>query len=914
MDASIAPNRNALIAHVATRQAEGRADASYHVRSSSQGLVALNPAHRFSTTFNAGGFDVASDAGGWHAQLTTQAIRCGTARMTVEAGAPLDVPGEPNRVRVERHAGSHRFEEWALNGPLGVEQGFTFAEDPCEGYSSELVVDVGVEGMTPVVQRQDVELRDEKGVVRATYGGLYAVDASGAELDARLSVGERAIALHVNTAGAKWPVTIDPLVATQQKLVELSTTDEAWYYAHSLAVDGDIVVVGAPGFTKPGVSAMTGAAYVYTNTWTNTFQPSFETRLGAADLTPGGHFGWSVALSGNTALVGSDTAVYVFVRTGTSYPFVWVQQAKLPSSARVESLSLSGDTAIVGTYGTASVYVRSGTSWSLQQTLIATSSVARIDGFGSSVSVSGNIAVVGAPNTSFIGSADSRGTSYVFVRSGTTWSQQAELKASDGAGNARFGFSVSVSGSTIFAGAPFMDNMWGTAVGAAYVFSQSGATWSQQPAFYGESANDQLGTSVAVSGDRALVGVPGSFFYTWVKTGKVLDFARSGGTWSPGSGVGPYSGVAGVAGQRYGTVVAISGTVGVTSATTPVMGYAMRWTGTRWEAIPSFAPYGDNAGTSVAISGDTVLVGAPRASTATNSTPVIDYQGATLVYTRSGTYWSPQATLVANDATPDDALGTAVSLSGNTAVVGTRREKAYVFVRNGTVWSQQFILRPSDPVSGLLFGWSVSVDGDTALIGTFSQGSAPCAAYVFVRTGSVWTQQQKIVPTDGSAASACFFGGAVAVAGNTALIGSESTRLGSSGGRGSVYMFVRSGTTWTQQARIDNPDTSGYLGTSVALDGDTAVATNGSSSVYVYRRAGTTWTLEHNITASGEVALRGETLVVSRTLFVRAGTTWSQQATFTGADTVDTDNFGSSVALDDHSVVIGAPGATVRGT
>ena len=378
------------------------------------------------------------------------------------------------------------------------------------------------------------------------------------------------------------------------------------------------------------------------------------------------------------------------------YPLVvdpiWTQEAKLTASDGLAgdafgvSVSVSGDTAVVGAgfkkiglnrgQGEAYVFVRSGTTWTQQQTLTA------LDGatnavFGFSVSVSGDTAVVGAPNQD---ENDSPGAAYVFTRSGTTWTQQQKLTASDGSFINEFGISVSVSGDTAVVGA-FQQQP----VAAAYVFVRSGTTWTQQQKLTASDpvAGDDFGFSVSVSGDTAVVGASFAAFGGSVSQGKAYVFVRSGTTWTQQQKLTASDGVA-----------------------------------------------GDLFGFSVSVGGDTAVVGA----TGNNS------RGAAYVFVRSGTTWTQQQKLTASDGLAGDAFGTSVSVSGDTAVVGAignnSQGAAYVFVRNGTTWTQQQKLTASDGVAGDFFGRSVSVDQGTAVIGAQAKNSAQGAAYVFRNTGS----------------------------------------------------------------------------------------------------------------------------------------------------------------------------------
>jgi hypothetical protein len=214
----------------------------------------------------------------------------------------------------------------------------------------------------------------------------------------------------------------------------------------------------------------------------------------------------------------------------------------------------------------------------------------------------------------------------------------------------------------------------------------------------------------------------------------------------------------------------------------------------------------------VAISGSTALIGAPAKKKDT---------GAAYVFVRSGTNWSQQAELTASDAAKDDYFGVSVALSGSTAVVGaegnnTYTGAAYVFVRSGTTWSQQAELTASDTAENDFFGYSVALSGATVLIGAYRDNSEAGASYVFVRSGTTWSQQAELTASD--AAENDFFGYSVALSGTTALIGA----YGKNSGAGAAYVFVRSGTSWSQQAELTAAE-SGVFGFSVALSGAKAV-------------------------------------------------------------------------------------------
>ncbi len=316
-----------------------------------------------------------------------------------------------------------------------------------------------------------------------------------------------------------------------------------------------------------------------------------------------------------------------------------------------------------------------------------------------------------------------------------------------------------------------------------------------------------------------------------------------------------------------------------------------------------------------------------------------------------------QGKLTASEGAANDEFGSAVALSGDTAIVGayaastetaSQLGSAYVFVRSGGAWTMQQKLSVADGFAGDQFGWSVAINGDTAIVGaraadigtTLNQGSA----YVFVRSGSAWSLQQRLTASDGAAGDE--FGYSVAVAGDTVLVGARYADIDNKANQGAVYVFTRSGSTWTQQKKLTASDGAAgdEFGYSVALS-DQAVlvgarwADMGSSAnrgaAYVFHLAAGNWNELQKLTASdggandefgGSVALSGDTALVgamwdvgaggsqgSAYVFVRREGTWIEQAKLTAADGGPADRFGRSVALSGDRALVGAYLADVGG-
>ncbi|MFZ1702183.1 MAG: FG-GAP-like repeat-containing protein [Pyrinomonadaceae bacterium] len=424
------------------------------------------------------------------------------------------------------------------------------------------------------------------------------------------------------------------------------------------------------------------------------------------------HFGISVAISADTVVVGAEE-----------------------EDSNATGVNGDQNNNLAGNSGAAYVFIRSGATWS-QQAYLKPSNTDAGDRFGFSIAISGDTIVISASledsNATGVNgdqsnnSASEAGAAYVFTRSGTTWSQQAYLKASNTAAFDRFGNSVSVSGDTVVVGA-FAEDSNATGVGgdqsnnsasnagAAYVFTRSGTTWTQQA--YLKASNtesgDTFGETVSVSGDTVVVGA---------------DAEDSSAT-----------GVDGDQGSNS------SGNSGAT--------YVFTRSGSTWsqQAYLKASNTGadDRFGTRVSVSGDTVVVVADAEDS--NATSVNGDQGdnsapnsgAAYIFTRSGTTWTQQAYLKASNAEAGDGFGDSVAVSGDTVVLGVRLEDsnatgvngdqnnnsagnsgaAYVFSRSGTTWTQQAYLKASN--TGILdqFGLSVAVSGDTVVVGAFNEDS-----------------------------------------------------------------------------------------------------------------------------------------------------------------------------------------------
>ncbi len=551
------------------------------------GYIARQP-NRFSAEFsNSGAVKLRANADG--IAIRTVAFGSGASRVTT--GAPQVSRGVDNSGWPRLNLTRPNFREWYVNERSGLHHWMQVQSKP--GIGQNLWVKLAVNGATGLEQIDEQTVEFKTSTAKFSYAGLLVWDANGTVLPAHLEAANDAMYVVVDDQNAQYPVTIDPVWTQQAKLIA-SDGANSDQFGFSVSVSGNLAVIGAPYVNLPGSDF--GAAYVYRRegvTWTQ------EAKLVASDGASGDYLGYSVGISGETVVLGAY-----------------------------------GDGG-----GSAYVFVRSGTSWSQQQKLVG-NDTGSSDQFGFAVGISGNTVIVGARNADPGGS--NRGAGYVFVRSGSTWTQQAKLTASDGRNSDQLGYSVGISGDRVVMGAYGVD-AGATNGGAAYVYERSGSTWMQALKFVAPDAgpNDRLGFSCAMSGDTFITGA---------------RFADTGGT----------------------------------------------------------------------------------------------DRGAAYVVSKASGSWAMQAKLTASNATNGDNFGFAVGISGDLAVVGafssdiggSNRGAAYSYTRTAGVWGSESLILATDSANGNQFGCSVGIDGESVLVGARLAdpgGSNRGAAYAYAvyRTMSI---------------------------------------------------------------------------------------------------------------------------------------------------------------------------------
>jgi len=438
-----------------------------------------------------------------------------------------------------------------------------------------------------------------------------------------------------------------------------------------------------------------------------------------------------------------------------------VSNINVSDDLNVSNINVFSTQEINNTYTSNNAYVNfiNRTSY-YENSLVVSSDIDVFDGFGTSVSVSGdgNTAVIGTPYT-VANNVSNGGSVYIFVRSGNTWTQQAKLTSSDVANNDYLGISVSVShdGNTFITGAYQEDPNSTTDGGSAYVFTRSGTTWTQQAKLVSSDveSNDQFGLSVSISGDgdTAIVGAyleesvtPG------YSSGSAYVFTRSGTSWSQQAKI-----------------------------------------------VGSSVNIDEQFGQSVDISydGNTVIIG--------NKSDLYAGQlssGSATVFTRSGTTWTEERILIASDAGFLNQFGISVSISddGNTALVGCfNKDTAYVFTRSGTTWSEEFKLIPWGNVSSTpkfgAYSVSLSGNGNVALVSAPQNSTqnnsytSDGTTYVYVRIGTEWFDYTILSSLNQQ--NNGFFGSSVSTSydGAISIVGASEETYYSNTSSGSVYTY-----------------------------------------------------------------------------------------------------------------------------
>lgn len=853
--------------------------------------------------------------------------------------------------------------------------------------------------------------------------------------------------------------TIQGGLAVQEVKSNTVKSDQGFGVSCAIDATGTRMIVGA--YRDPyNATAVVGAVYIYRNdggVWVQEAKLFGDTQNNS-DLT-----GYAVDINadGTRVAFGSHGVdidvtpdcgiVYVYVRSGTT----WTREAGLTALDRLASaqlgtsvsISANGDRIVAGApyddnrgygdIGAVYVFVRSGTSWT-QEAKILSPDVANGNVFGYSVSVSddGVWIVIGAAGNDYAGAES--GLFYTYYRTGSTWNYEYTLVPADATAGDLVGASIAISGdgTRIAIGAPFATRNGQSQIGAVWVYYKPTTAWvlesKIQPS--DSAAGDNLGWGLGLNYNGTQLVVGATNHDSVMNAGSAYVFKRSGNTWtqvanlvspSPASGAGfgrsaaitadgskvlvgaighgaptyNFSGAAYVFDMGYHTSTdwqvdedpsfssplsqSLTDTANLTSW--PISGLALdteyfircrhnstvygssEWSDpkpikTRQSYLPiqevqkltepvkaASAWYG--LGHAITRDGLTLFIG----SHGTNSAGLTD-SGAVYVYTRAtkADLWVLSQTLTASDITTSAQFGAKLSLTDDgtrisiTALTHTESGltecgAVYIFKNTAGVWAQEAKLLASDRATGDRFGNWQQISGDgtrivmSAYLANISATVDAGALYVFSRSGTTWTQEQKITLPSPTFSDQFGTGVSIDTTGSRLVAGCHLRTVSGVTNSGLVVSYTRVGTVWSLEASILNPDAAAtdYFGSGLAMTPDgvrlaigcvykEVSGTSNAGAIYIFVRSGTTWTYEAKLTTAdkavddffgnwygisinetGDIVaagafnkdLNGLTNCGQVYLFERVGQLWYEQAQLSASDKAANDEFGKAVTL-----------------
>jgi trimeric autotransporter adhesin len=476
------------------------------------------------------------------------------------------VTPEATANRVEYKRGS--LTEWYVNGPLGLEQGFTLQQPSKTRRSqmSTLLLTLTGNYVGHVVDKgKTLSLSSRDGRNLIEYKGLSAFDAVGTELRAWLDLRDGVLRINVNTESAVYPITIDPII----QLAELTASDGAARdgFGQGVAVSGDTVVVAAP-LASVDTNQYQGALYVFVKPVTGWANATQNAKLVASDGQANDYLGFNdVAINGDTIVAGAigrtigsnpgQGVVFVFVKPVGGWHDM-TQTAELTASDGQKNddlgnaVATNGTSIIAGAYQSASsavgkayIYERPLTGWTDATETAELSPSADAPGFlfGISVGINNSLAVVGSRDT--VNLNFSQGAAFVFTRPATGWNSTSkfvkELIASDGAANAGFSSSLSLNGETLVIGTAYAEVNGNLDQGEAYIFTYPSGRPAGESKIETETArltasdgqaNDQFGESVSTNGRVVAIGAPAATVLGGEQQGTVYLYAEPSNGWS----------------------------------------------------------------------------------------------------------------------------------------------------------------------------------------------------------------------------------------------------------------------------------------------------------------------------------------------------------------------------------------------
>jgi alpha-tubulin suppressor-like RCC1 family protein len=696
-------------------------------------------------------------------------------------------------------------------------------------------------------------------------------------------------------------------------------------YMEAVAISGDYVMAGVRYGDDAGANAGEVLVYKrYGTTWTNT------QTLTASDATAGDHFGSSITIKGNYAVVGTGqvSGAYIFTLSNGTWSETQLLTTGTDSDLFGCFVKLSDTDLLIGARGvnslngTAYIYTNNGGTFT-QQVQITPDDLVGTDWFGQYGDIFGDYACVGAPYQN-----SDTGAAYIFKRSGTTWTQQQKLTASNSSTTAKFGGNIHfMSDDTLIIGAPY-DDAKGANAGAAYLFQRTGDTWSEIKIIYPSNigANDSFGLSISSSETDLVISGPtlnnaagDVYLYSHTKTrnfyitqpgtyradlqicgidyktnevevtGSIVPeksfpsvstktYPSDGGTVSDSD----YYGYVGLSGNGLVMVVVGKGDDDTTTDSGGFMVYEKIngvWTFTQQitNVGSGSATLGDcDEGKSVQLdyTGTRVFIGAHADDHSTTNS------GSVYIYKRVAQgNWTLEQRIDGGGASYRYGYND-VNNDGDKLIIGSygypgsgNVGRAWYYTRSGTTWSlQDELVAPTTSAYGTSVGMNSA--GTRAIIGGYNHSSNKGRADIWNYSGGSWSIGAGFTGENASDK----FGWNVDMSndGNTVVVGAP--QYSSGGGEGRAYIYTTSdGTNWSLLKTLSNQTANEQFGFSVQIsgDGNTVVigaaknddgVTDGGRS-YVYVKTNGTWpsTPTHTIIGTTANSNNGHTLGISDT-------------------------------------------------
>lgn len=608
-----------------------------------------------------------------------------------------------------------------------------------------------------------------------------------------------------------------------------------------------------------------------------------EAVLTAGDADEGDYFGESVAICGNTVLIGATGddeggedagAMYVFLKEQSG----WIQESKiLPDDLAAgdhfgAAIAVDGNLAVVGAYGkqnnrgAAYVFVHDGEEWNRQAILMADDGMDN-DYFGSVVSINNGFIIAGAYGKNISG--PNTGAAYIFQQTGQSWIQVARLSADAGASGDYFGGSVAIHQNIALVGAPGTDQA-GTDSGKAYVYQYDGNNWLLETEIVSSEAasGDYFGTAVSLNQDFLMIGATGVRTAGEAISGAVYAFYHNGKQWIQTqkitAGIPENNGLEAAFFKkpfslnrlmadmtpwylipfmdRFGGIIIMDDKIAAIrtmreyGASRIKIVRSTRPDPDQPDEIPDWEPVvviasddpeeGDGFGEGFDIENESLIVGSPGKDGDNTDT------GEVKIYKVPISDLFQEKKLTAVDCIEQDMFGVSMAADENHLIIGAQYGEssgvssgsAYIFGSNDGEWVSQAVLIPDDPENGDCFGIAVDIEGEFAVVGASrkrNNGIESGAAYIFHYVAGAWIQTAKLFGDE--LTEETWFGSSVSISNGFAVVGASNENMGT----GAAYIFHYNGSSWQRYGKLQKDGElaigGDYFADSVSLDGNRLV-------------------------------------------------------------------------------------------